>query len=661
MPNRLAGETSPYLLQHKDNPVDWYPWGEDAFARARSEDKPILLSVGYSACHWCHVMAHESFEDPAVAEVMNDSFVNVKVDREERPDVDAIYMDAVQQMTGRGGWPMTVFLTPDGRPFFGGTYYPPDDRHGMPSFTRVLDAVTDAYRTRRDELETQADRLAAAIAEQSATSALSDTGGVPSDAIASATENLEAAVDRQHGGFGGAPKFPQAMALDVALRGGADDVVLLTLRTMAWGGMYDQIGGGFHRYSTDARWLVPHFEKMLYDNALLSRLYAHAWQRFGEPLHRRIAEETLDYVLREMRSPAGGFYSSQDADSEGVEGKFFVWSFEEFRSLAPDLVEVFRVSPGGNFEGANILFRHDEADMPEQRRALFEARERRVKPGLDDKVLVAWSSLMAGSMAEAGTILGRDDLIRAAADAVEFVEAEMRREDGRLLRAWKDGRAGTIPAFCEDYANHADALVDVYEAGFDRRHLDLARRTYEEAERLFSDTEGLGWFATGSDAETLIVRPKEYVDNATPSACSTMTRVGLRLALHYGDDTLAARPRQWLGAMAARAARVPLGFGHLLGAAHFEVGPVVEIAFVGDEPTLRRVLAERYLPNRAVAGLEPSDDLPLLAGKTLVDGAAAAYVCENYACQRPVTTPDDLAHLLATPGHSPEEKVRPRN
>jgi uncharacterized protein YyaL (SSP411 family) len=544
--NRLAQETSPYLLQHAHNPVDWFPWGDEAFARARAEDKPVLLSVGYSACHWCHVMERESFENADIAALMNRHFVSVKVDREERPDVDQIYMQAVQSMTGHGGWPMTVFLTPDGVPFYGGTYFPPTDRHGLPGFPRLLEGLADAWRNRRPEVVqstkqiteqlNQADRL------RRSAQLLGD------DVLFSAFHGMSGQFDERLGGLGGAPKFPQPMNWEFVLRfwkrSGNDrarEMVTRTLTTMARGGIYDQLGGGFHRYSVDAEWLVPHFEKMLYDNAQLASLYLHAWLAFGDPEYRRIVEETLDYVLREMTDPSGGFYSAQDADSEGVEGKFFVWTPDEIRAALPpaeaeDALSYWGLDRGSNFEGHNILWvpgEPDAASVANARRVLHDVREGRIHPGRDDKVLAAWNGLMCRAFAEAGQALGRADYVAAAARNADFILREMRR-DGRLLRTWKAGQAKLL-GYLEDYSMVAAALLDVYEATYERRWLDEARVLADDMLRLFWDEDVEGFYDTGTDHERLIVRPRNLYDNAVPCGSSVAVETLLRLAVLTGE------------------------------------------------------------------------------------------------------------------------------
>ena len=660
MANRLADATSPYLLQHAHNPVDWYPWGEEALAAARERDVPILLSVGYAACHWCHVMERESFEDDATAAQMNEHFVSIKVDREERPDVDAIYMDAVQAMTGHGGWPMTVFLTPGGEPFYAGTYFPPEPRHGMPSFRELLSAIADTWRERRDDAVGQGKRVAEALAQQSAGRESAEP--LTEDLLRGAHGTLERAFDAEWGGFGGAPKFPQPMNLELLLRAhlrgypGAIEMVRTTLDKMAGGGMYDQLGGGFARYSTDRIWLVPHFEKMLYDNAQLARLYLRAWQVTGHDPYRRVAVETLDYLLREMRHPDGGFFSAQDADSEGVEGKFFVWSWDELVALVgEETAERYGATPEGNWEGTNVLWTPGERPDEEARAKLIEERSKRVPPATDDKVLAGWNGLAIGAFAEAGRALGEPRYLDAATGAAAFVLGELRRADGRLLRAWRDGRTSG-PAFADDHAMLASGLLTLYEATLDLRWMRAARELAHDLVRLFRDAEGGGFFQTGTDQEQLVVRPKELFDNAVPSGNSVAADVLLRLALLSGDAE-----QERAGVSALRAARpvmerAPSAAGHALTALDLYLGPSREIAVIGDpaDDATRALLREawtRFLP-RAVLACAPAGDpsaaetVPLLGGRSEVNGRPAAYVCERFACKRPVTEPAELAALL---------------
>jgi uncharacterized protein YyaL (SSP411 family) len=668
--NRLAGETSPYLLQHAHNPVDWYPWGDEAFARARAEDKPLLLSVGYSACHWCHVMERESFEDADIAAVMNAHFVNVKVDREERPDVDQIYMQAVQSMTGHGGWPMTVFLTPDGAPFYGGTYFPPVPRHGMPAFPQLLHAIADAWRARRGEVMESSRQIAEELGKSERLRAAGTF--LTDEVLFNAFQGLSGQFDERDGGTGGHPKFPQPMIWEFALRywkrtGNpyARRMVDVTLTRMARGGIYDQLGGGFHRYSVDGQWLVPHFEKMLYDNGQLAALYLHAWLALGTPEYRRVAEETLDYVLREMTDPAGGFYSSQDADSEGEEGKFFAWTADEVRAVlgadAGAAVAYWGLDRGANFEGKNVLWLPGEPDperFADARRRLFAAREPRVHPGRDDKVLAAWNGMACLAFAEAGRALGRADYVQAARRNAEFVLGAMRDPDGRLLRTWKAGEA-KLKAYLEDHALVARALLAVYEATFERRWLDEARRLGDEILALFWDDGVEGFFDTGSDHERLIVRPRNLFDNAVPSGSAVAIEVLLRLRVLTGEPHYEAKALRALRVMADLMARHPTGFGRFLCALDFNLGPVVEVALVAPAPgdsrdgfaALAAEVFGRYLPNRVVVGAGEGNPaaaagIPLLEGRSAVAGKATAYVCRNYACELPATEPAALAEQL---------------
>jgi uncharacterized protein YyaL (SSP411 family) len=667
--NRLAGETSPYLLQHAHNPVDWYPWGSEALERARREDKPVLLSVGYAACHWCHVMERESFENEDTAEVMNQHFVSIKVDREERPDIDVIYMDAVQALAGQGGWPMTVFLTPEGEPFYGGTYFPDEDRHGMPAFRRVLEAVAEAWRERRDEVTTQGRQLSQAIGRQ--TQLRESRDPLSEDVLRSAFAALARVFDREWGGFGGAPKFPQPMTLEFLLRchlrGYPDalDLLRVTLDRMAAGGMYDQVGGGFHRYSVDGRWHVPHFEKMLYDNAQLVRVYARAWQVTRRDRYREVAAETIEYLLREMRHPDGGFYSSQDADSEGVEGKFFVWSWDELVEVAGESAATYLgATREGNWEGTNVLWKPSPAatvaaefgideqellDREQSARAeLFRRREGRVRPTTDDKILASWNGLAVAALAEAGRALGEPRYVDAASEAAEFVLSQLRRDDGRLLRTWRDGTAGR-PGYADDYASMCEAALALARTTLDLRWVQEAHSLAEELVRLFHDPERGGFFQTGADAEELVIRPKELFDNAVPSGNSAAADALQRVALLYGEARLERAGLSALRLVRDPMVRAPTGFGHALCALDLYLGPSREIALVGDGESTRplaEVLWNRFLPNTVLAAGGPDSDIPLLNDRPLVDGRAAAYVCERFVCQRPVTLPEELAVQL---------------
>ncbi len=678
--NRLAQETSPYLLQHAHNPVDWYPWGEEAFARARAEGKPVLLSVGYSACHWCHVMERESFENEQIAALMNENFVSIKVDREERPDVDQIYMGAVQALTGRGGWPMTVFLTPEGEPFYGGTYYPPEDRQGMPGFPRVLQAVADAYRNRRNELAGQASRLLEYVRENAG---VPQAAGEPTPALLDhAAQQLKQQYDAEFGGFGGAPKFPPAMTLEFLLRywkrrGDAQALAMVehTLRQMAAGGMYDQLGGGFHRYSVDRYWLVPHFEKMLYDNALLARIYLLAYQATGKAEYRRVCEETIDWVLRELTDPRGGFYSTLDADSEGEEGKFYVWTPDEVQAAlgqeaAHRFMSIYDVTPGGNFEGKNILhlarslaeaargygMSEEElsAELAESRAKLLAARANRVRPGMDDKVLTAWNGLMLRALAEAARVLDRADYRIAAERNAEFVLIDLRRGE-RLLRSWKGGRA-RLDAYLEDYAAYADGLIALYQATFEPRWLNEARGLADQILARFWDDEQGAFFDTAADHERLIVRPRDAFDNATPAGNSLAAEVLQRLALFTGEARYAERARQAIAPLAEIAARYPNGFGRLLCAVDFQLAEPKEVVIVGypGDPATRELLHvtfDSYRPHLVVAGAAPDDPeaaaaTPLLDSRGLLAGRATAYVCEGFVCQAPTADPAELRRQL---------------
>jgi hypothetical protein len=704
--NRLIHETSPYLLQHAHNPVDWYSWGDEAFARARAEDKPILLSIGYSACHWCHVMAHESFENEATAAIMNREFVSVKVDREERPDVDALYMQATIQMTGGGGWPMTVFLMPDGAPFLAGTYFPPVDRHGMPGFPRLLTTVAQWYATRRDEVEqqaqamrevyrTQAERalpLPPGLSGMLASDAGADSAALDPTILAQAANADLADFDAQEGGLQRPPKFPHPLGLDFLLRmerrrrasgaaragaeGLSDDLtplVTLTLDKMAAGGIYDQVGGGFHRYSTDAIWLVPHFEKMLYDNALLAPVYLRAWQLTDEPRYRRVCEETLDYLLREMTDPSGAFYSTQDADSAGEEGKFYVWTPAELRAALGDddaalAQTVWGVTERGNFEGSNILHvarTVDEAartlgmDVAEAQAALARARERlyaaraqRIWPGRDDKAITAWNALALRAVAEAASALSRDDYRAAARKNADFLLTTMLR-DGRLLRTWRNGQA-KIDAYLEDYAALANALISVYELTGEPRYFVAARSLGDEILRRFWDEPTQAFFDTAADHERLIGRPRELSDNATPSGSSQACEALLRLAALTGDARYHERAARVLLPLIPHMLRSPSAFGRYLCALDDLIGPFYEVALVGaaDDPrllALRMEVANHYQPRMALAWGAPAPQpaVPLLEQRGLLAGAPAAYVCQGFVCQRPVASPEELRALLA--------------
>jgi uncharacterized protein YyaL (SSP411 family) len=678
--NALINETSPYLLQHAHNPVDWHPWGEAALSKAKADDKPILLSIGYSACHWCHVMEHESFENEEIAKLMNDNFVNIKVDREERPDLDQIYMTAVQMMTGQGGWPMTMFLTPEGVPFYGGTYFPPDDRFNMPGFPRVLLSVAEAYRSQREQVGTTATQMLGELRRVGLAAESRDL--LTTEILDGAYRRIAKNYDSVNGGFGGAPKFPPAMTLEFFLhsyhRTHDDDalkMVVETCRKMAEGGMYDQLGGGFHRYSVDAKWLVPHFEKMLYDNALLARLYLHVYQLTKDEFARRIATETLDYVVREMTDARGGFYSSQDADSEGVEGKFFVWSRAEVvaslgESDGAIFCDYFDVTDQGNFEGHNILhvnatiddvagkYNIDAASAREiidnGRRKLFEIRERRVKPGRDEKVLTAWNGLMLVSFAEASAILNDEKYRKVARANARFILDDLSR-DGLLLRTYKDGEA-KLNAYLEDYAGFIDGLISLYEATGEiewvERAIALTSKMIEE----FWDEEEGGFFFTGKSHERLIVRSKEWMDNATPSGNSIAAMSLLRLSLLSGNEDYRRRATTILRLMADQIRRYPSAFGFALTALDFYLAAPLEVALLANDSKalfgdLSRTLWMTYLPNRIIAPSAGNDPrarelIPLLEGRDGPKTGAIAYVCEHYACQAPTQDLAELARQL---------------
>jgi len=652
MANQLVGETSPYLLQHAENPVNWQPWGARALTEATERDVPILLSIGYSACHWCHVMERESFEDEATAALMNERFVCIKLDREERPDLDAIYMEACQAMTGHGGWPLNVFLTPEQVPFYAGTYFPPADHHGLPGWRQVLRAVSDAWAARAEEIRANgtqvAERLGGAATLQASDAPLD--GAILADAVKSLGETFDAA----HGGFGQAPKFPPASVIELLLAHGETEMSTATLRAMAAGGIYDQIGGGFARYSVDDRWLVPHFEKMLYDNALLARAYLHGWQLTGDPLLRRTCEETLDWALTEMRAPEGGFYSALDADSEGEEGRFYVWTPEQLRDAlgskdAAIAADYFAVRPSGNFEGSTILTRGEEepAELPELRRRLYEARAQRVWPSLDDKRLTAWNALMISALAEAGAVLGRADLVDAARSCAEFVHSDLHDGEGRLLRTFKDG-AGRLNAYLEDHAFLLEALIVLYEATFEPRWLVAARELADTMIDRYADEQRGGFFETSNDHERLLARRKDIEDHPIPSGNASAAYGLLRLAALTGERRYEDRAVGVLRLLAPLAGRHPQAFAHLLQALDFYFAPVREVALVGEDTSeLERVVREIFRPHLVLAAGRP-EGVPLLEGRAPIDGLATAYVCERFACKAPATDPRALRALLAS-------------
>jgi uncharacterized protein len=618
--NRLAAETSPYLLQHAENPLDWYPWGDEALARARDEDKPILLSIGYSACHWCHVMEHESFEDERTAALMNEHFVSVKVDREERPDLDSVYMDAVVSLTGQGGWPMTVFLTPEGEPFFGGTYFPPEPRHGLPSFRQLLTAIADAWRERRPEIE----RDASSITEHLRRDIEPSRDPLTSSLLVDATRGLRQTLDPVWGGFGNAPKFPPASALEFLLRRDELGPVSKTLDSMALGGMYDVVGGGFHRYSVDREWLIPHFEKMLYDNALLISVYLHAWVVTGNARYRDVVDRTADYLLRELRLPEGGFASAQDADTNGVEGLTYTWRQDD--DVPSEVLQPF--------EHGRFVLRGELDD--ETRTRLLAEREQREQPLRDDKVVASWNGLTVAALAEAGRRLERDDLIAAARECAEFLLGPLSTEDGRLHRTWREGRA-RHEAVLDDYADVAHGLYELHVATGELRWLQGAYRLARLAIELFGDDERGAFFLTPVDGERLVNRKKDFDDHPTPSGNSMLAFVLLRLARLWGDDEFERRAAGVFRFIAPQLARAPSAFGHALSALDLHFSPPRELAVIGSpaDEVARRHLAP-FDPN-AVVAFGPSDDVPLLQGKDYVGGRPAVYVCENFACQAPVT------------------------
>jgi len=669
MANRLAHETSPYLRQHADNPVDWFPWGEEAWRTARERDVPVLVSVGYSSCHWCHVMAHESFEDDEIGALVNGLFVSVKVDREERPDVDAVYMDAVQAMTGSGGWPMTVFCLPDGRPFFAGTYFPKVSRGGHLGFAELCQRIDELWRTRRDDLVEQAEKVTEAISSGEQLTPATEPPG--SEVLTSAANALLAQVDQRDGGFGRAPKFPQTMSIDALLRHHRRtgdqaplDAALLSLDAMASGGIYDHLGGGFARYSTDGRWLVPHFEKMLYDQALLARVYLHAWQLTGEPRYRQVLDETIGYVLRDLRHPLGGFFSAEDADSEGVEGKFYVWSLDEVRDVAgPDAdaaIDWYGVTASGNWEGTNILERPVRGDLlrpdavERARVKLLDQRSTRVRPGLDDKVLTEWNALFLATLAEAAAATGDAGWADAAVANAEFLCAHLRRSDGRWLRTWQgpvdagpEAGEAKILAYAADHGALVDAFVRMAELTGEARWLDEARTTAEALERLFWDDEAGGVFTTGSDAEALVTRPKELMDNAVPSGNSLAAVGFLRLAALTGEERWRERAEAIVRLLGEPAGRVPMAFGNLLLAVELLLLGTTEVVVTGERPDLLAEVRRRWLPLAVTAWGERTGS-PLWEGRDETGSDGRAYVCRGYVCGVPATDVPTLAAQLTT-------------
>ena len=679
--NRLIHETSPYLLQHAHNPVDWYPWSEEAFEKAKKENKPVLLSIGYSACHWCHVMERESFENEKIAALMNELFVNIKVDREERPDLDEIYMNAVQMLTGRGGWPMTVFLTPEGKPFYGGTYFPPEDRQGMPGFPRILQGVAQAYRERPADVEKSVAQILETL-HHMAESQPSEKDFAPG-IIAESCEKIARAYDSENGGLGQAPKFPNPGVYELFLRYYSESgderyltMVAQTLSKMAQGGIYDHVGGGFHRYSVDAKWLVPHFEKMLYDNAQLLRIYSQAYVITGEPLYKTVVEESAGYLLREMHQPEGGFYSTQDADSEGEEGKFFVWTLAEIDALlgAEDgevFARMYDVTEDGNFEEKNILhpiltvdqankfFRKEkseiEALIARTKEKLFTAREKRIKPFRDEKIIAAWNGLLLSGLAEAIKITGASSCLEASRRTVEFIFGRMFR-DGYLLHVYKDGQA-KLRGYLDDYAFVALGLLDLYEVLLDRSLIDRAMELADIMLREFWDERGGGLFYTGKSHQPLISRAKPVFDASIPSGNAIAAQLLLRLYHLVGAEEYHTRAETILRSYYDAMVSQPFGFAHMLCALDQYLHPAKEIVIVGERSDARttdliKEIHSLYLPNKAVLIFAPGESLekvsPLMVGKQQIDGRPTAYVCQNFTCSAPVTSWAELKRLLET-------------
>lgn len=680
MSNKLKNESSPYLLQHQNNPVDWHPWGPEALERARSEQRPIFLSIGYSACHWCHVMEHESFENEAIAALLNERFVCIKVDREERPDLDQIYMNATQMMTGRGGWPMSVFLTPDLKPFYCGTYFPPSSRGGMPGFDDVIRAVYDAWMNRREQVEEMAGQLTADLARAGQATA---PGELSREFMEQGVAQLARSFDAQWGGFGGAPKFPHPMDLQLLLRywhrtGHAPslEMVRTTLNRMAAGGIYDHLGGGFARYSVDARWLVPHFEKMLYDNALLAGVYVEAYQATGDEHYAAVARETIDYILRDMTDPAGGFYSTEDADSEGHEGKFYVWTPDEIDAILGDdagatFGRIYDVTDAGNFEGANILnlpksieqaakiLGRDLGDLKQElaasRAKLFAVREGRIHPGKDDKVIVAWNGLMIDALARAAAALDEPRYAAAAVKAADFIHEKLQRPDGRLLHTYRHGQA-KLDAYLDDYACLANGLISLYEATFDATRLEEAARLLDIVLAHFADPQAGGFFYTADDHEQLIARNKDFTDASVPSASGVTAYALARLGKLTGDQKYIAAAEGTLTAAAGLMQQAPAAMGQMLLALDFQLGPTFELVLAGDptNATVAKSLAEvrrQFLPNKVLAGGSAAGGSkllePLLAGKASAGNEPTLYLCEGFTCQAPANGGAAITKQLA--------------
>jgi len=673
--NRLINETSPYLLQHAHNPVDWFAWGEEAFAKAKAEDKPILISIGYSACHWCHVMEHESFEDAETARIMNENFVNIKIDLEERPDVDQIYMTFVQMTAGSGGYPLNVFLTPDRLPFYGGTYFPPVSRYNIPSFQRILLSIADAYQNKRDELLNSANEILVEM-RNVGSAAEFEASGLSLNQLNSAFLSFTRSFDSLNGGFGGAPKFPPPMSLEFLLRyyyrtkdANALEMVEKTCLAMASGGIYDQLGGGFHRYTVDAIWLTPHFEKMLYDNAQLARIYLHLFQITKNEFYKRIAVETLDYVMREMLDEDGGFYTSQDADSEGVEGKFFVWTPEEIaKIIGEDGARIFNfyydVTEHGNFEEKNILnvrgsfetsaeqLQISEDELKEvlerSRKLLFEEREKRIKPFRDEKVLTAWNGLMLATFAEASAILDRKDYLEIAKRNADFILDNLLK-DGYLLRSFKGGQA-KLNAYLEDYANFTDGLIELFQVSGDVKFLNEAKRLADLMIAEFWDEDEGGFYFTANNHEELLMRSKDYYDNAAPSGNSAAADFLLKLSKLTSDEKYERYSITVLRLIAPQIRRYPQAFGRVLSALEFHLSPTKEIVIIGEKGNeLEREIEGNYLPNKIIVLADEKSDesIPLLQERKMIDGKPTAYVCENFVCQKPVTSVEELTKQIS--------------
>ena len=673
MPNRLSLETSPYLLQHKNNPVDWFPWSEEALTAAKVLDKPILLSIGYSACHWCHVMERESFENAGIAVLMNENFINIKVDREERPDLDSIYTSAVQSIAGHGGWPLTVFLTPEGKPFHGGTYFPPVDRQGMPGFPKVLEAVSNAYKNQREQIESASDRLVDHI---KAFTKFPDSELEISNNISKAAyEDIESQIDMIHGGLKGAPKFPQPMIYEFLLKHHARtnhaeslSIVTKTLVKMAYGGIYDNLGGGFHRYSTDAVWLVPHFEKMLYDNALLVRLYLHAYQITGKDLYKNVVEETLAYVMREMTSAEGAFFSSQDADSDGIEGQYFVWTVDEIQEildphLSSEITKYYDVSSKGNFEGKSILnlvsqeykeskYKLIKDTLIKARDPLLKARGERVCPETDNKILTAWNGLMISAFAEASIILNNQAYADAAEKSAKFLLINLMNKN-RLLRTFKDGKS-KLNGYLEDYAFFIEGLLELHETTLNPSWLNHAVNISKTMIDLFWDIKTEQFYDTSGDHEDLVIRPRDIADNAIPSGASTACKVLLKLAVYLDDDQMRNIARLSMESAMPLITKAPIAAGEWLNCIEFHIDGSKEIVINGDfnDHGTKHLLSEVYrsfVPNKVILGINEEaayDNFPLAASKNMLDGKPTAYVCKNYTCSLPVNEPTDLFKQL---------------